>query len=61
MAKKKRVSEPAVWIGLISAVISLAVAFGLPLTGDQMGAFMALVTIVASLVTRSQVTPVNKS
>jgi hypothetical protein len=50
--------EPAVIVSLVSAVIALAVTFGLDLTGDQVGAIMAVVVIVAGIVTRSQVSPV---
>jgi len=50
-------TEPAVIVALVSAVIALAVSFGLDLSTEQVGAIMAVVTIVAGLVTRSKVTP----
>lgn len=50
--------EPAAIIALVSAVIALVVAFGASLSAEQVGAIMAVVTIIAGLVTRSQVTPV---
>ena len=55
-------NEPAVWLGLVTAVIGLVVVFfpGL-LTSDQQKAVVGfaavVVPIVLSLVTRSQVTP----
>lgn len=53
-------SEPAVIIGLCSALIALATSFGVDLSADQVGALMAVVTIVASIVTRQLVTPTSK-
>lgn len=54
---RKLNTEPAVIVSLISAIVALAVSFGANLTGDQVGAIMAVVVIVAGLVTRTQVTP----
>ena len=54
--------EPAVWLGLLTAIIGLVVVFfpGL-LTTDQQKAIVGLaavaIPIVLSFVTRSQVTP----
>ena len=53
-------TEPAVIVALVSAVIALAVSFGLSLSEEQVGAIMAVVTILAGLVVRSQVTPTGK-
>lgn len=53
-------TEPAVVISLVAAVLALAASFGLPLTEDQTKALMAVVTIVAGLVIRTQVTPSGK-
>ena len=53
-------SEPAVIIGLCSALIAVATSFGVSLTADQVGAIMALVSIVASIITRQLVTPTSK-
>ena len=50
-------TEPAVIIALVAAVLGLAAAFGLPLTQEQTAAVMAVVTILAGLVTRSRVSP----
>ena len=50
--------EPALVSGLVSAVIALAVSFGLDWTAEQVGAVMAVVAAVLAVVTRQQVTPV---
>lgn len=50
--------EPALVTGIVGALIALGVAFGLDLTGEQIGAIMAVTTAVLALVTRAQVTPV---
>lgn len=52
--------EPALVTGFTAAVIALAVAFGLELSGEQTGAIMALVTAVLGFVTRAKVTPVRE-
>lgn len=52
-------TEPAIIVSLVSAVLSLAVSFGLHLTVEQTGAIVAVVQIVAGLVIRSRVTPVG--
>ena len=55
-------NEPAVWLGLVTAIIGLVVVFfpGL-LTTDQQKAVVGLaavaIPIILSFVTRSQVTP----
>lgn len=49
--------EPAMVVAFVGAVIALAVSFGLNLTDQQVGAIIALVTIVLGLITRSQVSP----
>lgn len=59
-------NEPAVTVGTITAVVSalltLLAAFGLDLSSDQTAAVVGVVAvlapIVASLITRSKVTPV---
>ena len=50
-------SEPALWIGLLGAVFSLALAFGLRLTVDQQGAIIAVTIGVLALITRQSVVP----
>ena len=42
---------------LVQAVIALAVAFGLSLEPDQVGAILAVTAVVLGLITRSQVSP----
>lgn len=49
--------EPAMILGLLQAVLALAVGFGLTLTGEQVGLIMALAAALLAVVTRSQVTP----
>lgn len=49
-------NEP-VLVSLAAALIALAVSFGLNLSADQQAAIMAVVVIVAGLVTRQKVTP----
>lgn len=49
--------EPAVIVSLISAIIALGVSFGLSISAEQTGAIMAVVTILAGLLIRTQVTP----
>jgi hypothetical protein len=50
--------EPALIVGLIEALLVLAVAFGLDLTAEQTAAIVAVATVLGGLVVRSQVTPV---
>jgi len=50
-------SEPALWIGLLGSVFSLALAFGLRLTVDQQGAIIAVTIGVLALTTRQSVVP----
>lgn len=65
MGKLSFSQEPAVWIGLATAILdAAAVFFPGHLTDDQKRALVAIITIgvpiVLSFVTRSQVTPVAK-
>lgn len=50
--------EPAVIIGLVETVLALGIAFGLDLSGEQVGAIMAVTTAVLAVVIRQVVTPV---
>lgn len=50
--------EPALVLGLVGAVIALALAFGVDLSDEQVGAIMAAVVAVISIITRIQVTPI---
>lgn len=56
--------EPAVIVGLVSAVLTLVVTFGVPINSDQRGAIIgvvgAVLTLLGAVVTRSQVTPTAK-
>lgn len=52
--------EPSAIIGFAGAVIGLIIAFGLPLTKEQTGAIMAVVTAGVGIAIRSQVVPVSK-
>jgi hypothetical protein len=47
--------EPARILSLVSAVIALAVGFGLPVTSEQVGLIMAVVAVLVGEGTRSQV------
>lgn len=66
MGKYAFSQEPAVWMGLVAAVIGLVVVFfpGL-LTTDQQKAILgfaaAAIPVAISFVVRSQVTPVAKA
>lgn len=53
-------TEPAVVAGVVQAVLALLLAFGVPLTQEQMGAILAVTAAVLALVVRSQVTPTGK-
>ena len=50
--------EPAVYVAVITAALTLLVAFGFDLTVEQTGAIVAFVQVVAGFLTRSQVSPV---
>ena len=50
-------TEPALVSGFIAAALALAAAFGLRLTGDQIGTILAIVSAGLALLVRSQVTP----
>lgn len=49
--------EPAMFYGVVNAVIALAVSFGLDLKPDQIGALLAVTSALLALLTRSQMTP----
>jgi len=53
-------AEPALVVGLVSALVTLAVAFGVQLTPDQTHALLAVAGAVMALgafIVRGQVTP----
>ena len=45
--------EPALIVGFVGAAIALGVSFGLPVTAEQVGFIMALVTAGLAFVTLS--------
>ena len=49
--------EPALVLGLIAAVIALAIGFGLNISTEQVGLIMAAVTALFAVVVRAKVTP----
>lgn len=50
--------EPALVLGLIQAVIALAIGFGLDISPEQFGLIMAAAAAAAAVIVRQQVTPV---
>ena len=48
-------NEPALIFSLVEAVVALAVAFGLQLTGEQVGAIMAVVAVLTGVSVRAAV------
>lgn len=49
--------EPAVWLGLIRAGLSLGMAFGLDWTAEQVAVTMLFTEAVLTVIQRSVVTP----
>lgn len=52
--------EPALILGLIQAVLALAIGFGLDISPEQFGLIMAASAALAAVIVRSQVTPTSK-
>lgn len=50
-------SEPALVAGVLQALLALLLAFGVPLTDEQVGAILALSAAVLAVVVRQRVTP----
>ena len=50
--------EPALLLGLVQAVIALAIGFGLHISPEQFGLIMAATAALAAVIVRQQVTPV---
>lgn len=50
-------TEPALLLGAVQAVVALAVAFGLDLSAEQVGAILAASAAVLSVLLRRKVTP----
>jgi len=53
--KKLWLQEPAAVLATVQTIIALAVAFGIDLSGTQVGAILAAIAAVGGLATRSQV------
>ena len=49
--------EPAMWIALGDAVVILAITLGAPITNEQKAAADAVLTAIAGVLIRSQVSP----
>ena len=49
--------EPALTLGVVQALVALAVGFGLPVTPEQVALIVAVTAAVLGWVTRTQVTP----
>ena len=54
-------NEPALVSGAVTAVIALAMTFGLNLSTEQVGAILAVVAAGLAFVVRAQVTPTVKT
>lgn len=50
--------EPVLVLAVVQAVLALAVAFGLGLSGEQVGAILAVSAAILGLIARQKVTPV---
>lgn len=53
--------EPALVAAVVQAVLALVVAFGLPLTDEQVGAILALSAAVLGLFVRAKVVPQRRT
>ena len=54
---KRIKNEPVLVTGLVTAIIALLLAFGVPVTQEQAGAILALVAALLAFVARAKVTP----
>lgn len=52
--------EPVLVTALVQSVLALVVAFGLDLSGEQIGGILAVSAALLAFVARSKVTPVDK-
>lgn len=50
-------TEPALVAGFVQALLALAVVFGVPLSGEQVGAILALTAAALAFVVRAKVSP----
>jgi hypothetical protein len=53
-------NEPVLVTGLLTAVLALLAAFGLPLSDEQVGSILAVAAAGLALVARRKVTPTRK-
>lgn len=53
-------TEPALFLGMVEALIALAIGFGFNLTPEQFALIMAALTAVFAFAVRQQVTPTVK-
>lgn len=53
-------NEPVLITGLVSAVIALLLAFGFSVSDEQIGAIMAVVSMLLAIVARMFTTPKDK-
>jgi hypothetical protein len=51
-------TEPVAIVAFVEAVVILAVAFGLPVTAEQLAGIVTVLTLGLGLFARSQVSPV---
>jgi len=53
-------AEPALFLGMVEALLALAIGFGFDLTPQQFALIMAALTTVLAFAVRQQVTPTVK-
>lgn len=53
-------TEPALVAGAIQALLALVIAFGVPLSDEQVGAILAVTAAVLALAVRASVTPTRQ-
>lgn len=52
--------EPVAWIGAVKAILVCGMAFGLNMTGDQLGVLVVALEAIGGLLTRQNVyAPIN--
>lgn len=50
--------EPAALVGLLQAILALAITFGLHLSIEQVGAIVAVAAAMGGIIVRQQVAPI---
>lgn len=53
--------EPALAAAVLQAILAVAVSFGLDLSGEQVGAIVALAAAVSALFLRQRVSPTDRA